>query len=58
MLFAEASDEGIKKLGPVHERRNCFIPGINVPYLVIYPWDEAHLSLELSYYTFQEPAPG
>ena len=29
-----------------------------MPYLVIYPWDEAHLSLELSYYTFQEPAPG
>ena len=45
-------------LGPVPERCNSLIPGINVPYLVIYPWDKAHLSLELSYYTFQKPAPG
>ena len=45
------------RLGPVPERCNSFIPGINVPYLVIYPWDKAHLSLELSYYTFQAPAP-
>ena len=44
-------------LGPVPERCNSFIPGINVPYLVSYPWDEARLSLELSYYTVQEPAP-
>ena len=29
-----------------------------MPYLVSYPWDKAHLSLELSYYTVQEPAPG
>ena len=43
--------------GPVPERCNSFIPEINVPYLVIYPWDKAHSSLELSYYTFQEPAP-
>ena len=43
--------------GPVPERCNSFIPRINVPYLVIYLWHKAHLSLELSYYTFQEPAP-
>ena len=44
--------------GPVPDRCNSLISGINVPYLVIYPWDKAHFSLELSYYTFQEPAPG
>ena len=43
--------------GPIPERCNSFIPGINLPYLVIYPWDKAHLSLELSYYTFQEAGP-
>ena len=45
-------------LGPVPERCNSLIPGINVPHLVIYPWDKAHLSLELICYTFQEPAHG
>ena len=34
-----------KNLGPVPERCNSLIPGINVPYLVIYPWDKAHLCI-------------
>ena len=33
-------------LGPVPDKCNNSIPVINVPYLVIYPLNKAHLSLE------------